>query len=79
MHHSCGRTHLHRHYQDQGISGRGDAGLQTGPAPARSATAPPSHSQIAALAYSYWEARGKQDGSQWEDWFRAERELRHKA
>lgn len=31
---------------------------------------------IAALAYSYWEARGCQGGSPEEDWFRAERELR---
>ena len=32
--------------------------------------------QIAVLAYSYWEARGYQGGSQEEDWLRAERELR---
>ncbi len=31
---------------------------------------------IAALAYSYWEARGFEGGSPEEDWFRAERELR---
>ena len=30
---------------------------------------------IARLAYSLWEARGCQDGSPEEDWFRAEREL----
>ena len=33
---------------------------------------------IAQLAYSYWEARGYQGGSPWEDWFRAERELKEK-
>jgi hypothetical protein len=38
----------------------------------------PTQSQIAELAYSYWEARGGQGGSPWEDWFRAERELRRK-
>ena len=32
----------------------------------------PSQEQIAALAYSYWEARGCQGGSAEEDWLRAE-------
>ena len=36
----------------------------------------PTHGEIAELAYSYWEARGRASGSAWEDWFRAERELR---
>ena len=31
--------------------------------------------QIARLAYSYWEARGRQGGSPEEDWSRAEREF----
>ena len=35
----------------------------------------PTYEEIAELAYSYWEARGGRDGSPWEDWFRAEREL----
>jgi hypothetical protein len=35
-----------------------------------------THDQIAALAYSYWESRGYQGGSQEEDWLRAEHELR---
>jgi len=39
-------------------------------------THPPSHEEIAVLAYSYWEARGYQGGSPEEDWFRAEQELR---
>jgi hypothetical protein len=34
-----------------------------------------SHEEIARVAYSYWEARGRQGGSAAEDWFRAEREL----
>jgi hypothetical protein len=38
----------------------------------------PSDSQIAELAYSYWEARGGEGGSPWEDWFRAEQELKRK-
>jgi hypothetical protein len=44
--------------------------------PEGSAEAVPSQEEIAALAYSYWEARGRQDGSPDEDWLRAERELR---
>jgi len=35
-----------------------------------------SSEEIATLAFSYWEARGYQDGSPEEDWFRAEQELR---
>ena len=34
-----------------------------------------SREAIAALAYSYWEARGYQGGSAEEDWLRAEQEL----
>jgi Protein of unknown function (DUF2934) len=36
----------------------------------------PTHEAIAALAYSYWEARGYQGGSPEQDWLRAEQELR---
>ena len=36
----------------------------------------PSHDEIAVLAYSYWDARGRQGGSAEEDWFQAEQELR---
>jgi|SRR5215831_1256828 len=35
----------------------------------------PTYQEIAALAYSYWVARGQQGGSPEEDWLRAEREL----
>ena len=38
----------------------------------------PGHDEIARLAYSYWEARGRQGGEAWEDWLRAERELRER-
>jgi len=34
--------------------------------------------EIERLAYSYWEARGRQGGSPEEDWLRAERELRNR-
>ena len=39
-------------------------------------TLAPSHAEISALAFSYWEARGRHGGSAIEDWLRAERELR---
>ena len=35
----------------------------------------PTQEAIARLAFSYWEARGCQGGSPWDDWFRAEQEL----
>jgi len=38
----------------------------------------PTDAKIAQLAYSYWEARGGHGGSPWEDWFRAERELKRR-
>jgi len=31
--------------------------------------------KIALLAYSYWEERGRQEGSPEEDWFRAEKKI----
>jgi hypothetical protein len=36
----------------------------------------PTHGEISRLAYSYWEARGRQHGSALEDWLRAENDLR---
>jgi hypothetical protein len=36
----------------------------------------PTEAQVAQLAYAYWEARGCQGGSPWDDWFRAEEELK---
>ncbi len=35
----------------------------------------PTHEDVAALAYSYWVARGYRGGTPEEDWLRAEREL----
>ncbi len=46
------------------------------PAPANDA---PANEEIAALAYSYWVARGYQDGSPEQDWLRAEQELLQRA
>ena len=56
--------------------------VETAPAPQSEAqpVAPlpaPSHHEIAALAYSYWESRGYQGDSSVEDWLRAEQELLH--
>ena len=47
--------------------------------PVAKAAAPsyePSGEEIAKLAYSYYVARGYQDGNQAEDWFRAVNELK---
>ena len=38
----------------------------------------PEYREIEGLAYSYWEARGRQGGSPEEDWLKAERELRER-
>ena len=47
--------------------------------PAATINHAPSHDQIKALAHKYWAERGYQHGSDAEDWFRAEQELRGKA
>lgn len=38
----------------------------------------PTHEEIARLAYSYWEAGGRQHGLAMEHWLRAERTLRNR-
>jgi hypothetical protein len=43
--------------------------------PALAAPLRPDKQEIARLAYSYWEGRGRQHGSELEDWLRAERAL----
>ena len=62
MTHSCARTQ----------SGRLRREPYTGPV-----TQPPAPSQdeIARLAYSYWESRGRVHGFHEQDWHQAEREL----
>ena len=35
----------------------------------------PTHDEIARRAYRLFEERGREPGREWEDWFRAEREL----
>ena len=66
MTHTCARTQVSRVQRD----------TYQAPAVARPAPSPsPTHAEIARLAYTYWEARGRQHGSHLEDWYRAEREL----
>ena len=52
------------------------AQLSSQPETASSNGNDPSHQEIAVLAYSYWLSRGDGEGSEVEDWLRAERELR---
>jgi hypothetical protein len=37
------------------------------------------HAAISIIAYSYWESRGYQGGSQTDDWLRAEQEYRQRS
>ena len=39
----------------------------------------PSSEEISRRAFQLWEERGRPEGSQDEDWFRAENELRHES
>jgi hypothetical protein len=59
------RSHFHSTAEEEG-----------GPADAvKTPASAPAHQDIARLAYSYWEARGRRGGSALEDWLRAEREI----
>ena len=49
------------------------------PVPAPAASHEPTREEIALLAYSYWQARGYQNGDSAADWIRAEGELRARA
>ena len=42
----------------------------------RAVDTPIPHDEIARLALSYWDARGRDGGSPEEDWLRAEQELK---
>ena len=56
------------------ITGEREMGKNTG------SRTSPTHDEIAQLAFSLYEARGRQDGHHVEDWLRAEQELvRHYA
>ena len=56
------------------ITGEGGMGKYTG------GRLSPTHDEIARLAFSFYESRGRQDGRDIEDWLHAEQELvRHYA
>ncbi len=56
------------------ITGEGGMGMYTG------RRTSPTRDEIAQLAFSFYELRGRQDGHVFEDWLRAEQELvRHYA
>ena len=89
MPHFCGHTHTRRDRRDSSLAERGSilerlsvlgvepAVLPAGLTPNAEKVAYPQPS-TAELAYSYWAARGYQGGSELEDWFRAECELRER-
>jgi hypothetical protein len=64
------RSHVHRAYRPENRSPIGVTRLME----RRS----PTHVEIAELAYSLWEARGRQHGTAQEDWLRAERLLKQR-
>ncbi|MBS1856495.1 MAG: DUF2934 domain-containing protein [Acidobacteria bacterium] len=64
MPHFCGKSHTPR-FRRQWNDGKPENSEE------RSAR---RREEIALLAYSYWDARGRRGGSAEEDWLRAERE-----
>ena len=81
MAHFCGHTHTRRDRSAflERYSGIGTEPVGTSGDFARSEKkGVPARPEIEELAYSYWAKRGFQGGSDWEDWFRAERELRER-
>ncbi|HXB68069.1 MAG TPA: DUF2934 domain-containing protein [Candidatus Acidoferrales bacterium] len=74
MAHFCVKTHTPRTVQKTALK-------RYEPKPPRT----PTHEEIARLAYSYWEARGREAGcgevardNTEADWLRAERELKQR-
>jgi Protein of unknown function (DUF2934) len=63
-----------RTHKSSGISQRPNEPLE--PAVQVVALDPESHNDVAALAYRFWQERGCPVGSDQEDWFRAENELK---
>ena len=70
MPHICGRWHSSRLRRHSGLTEAGEA------SDAAMQSRAPTHEEIARLAYWYWEQRGRRHGSAWEDWLRAESELK---
>lgn len=67
-------THKHKKSTHQEEAVR----VETAPVAVAVPVHQPTHEEIGRLAYSYWEARGHQGGSQDEDWMRAEQVLRRR-
>jgi hypothetical protein len=85
-----GHTHTKRERRGSSMADRGgfpgpDNALERGVGvtpdvhTANNGRSVPTKSAIADLAHSYWQARGCQGGSDWDDWFRAERELKERS
>ena len=74
MPHFYGRLHARREHRE--VRTDGNNGREKAPIPVQLERREPTQEEIAALAYSYWEQRGRPVGSPCEDWFRAEQELR---
>jgi hypothetical protein len=53
----------------------GAGAASEGPAAIQQVAGVSDRERIALLAYSFWEARGRQGGSPEDDWYRAEREI----
>jgi hypothetical protein len=90
MPHFSGHTHTKHTRRDSNLADRGgfpepdnvlEREVRVTPdiLTAHAGRSAPTHSAIAELAYSYWEARGCRGGSEWEDWFRAESELQERS
>ncbi|MCI0573559.1 MAG: DUF2934 domain-containing protein [Myxococcaceae bacterium] len=58
------------------VSTLSDPQMGEGSTATRNSMARPTAEQIARRAYELFEARGRQDGNDMEDWLQAERELR---
>lgn len=75
MSHACriARSRLKEHCRTAGVT----SAISAEPFDDERRTSPAAVSpgEIARLAHSFWEARGRMDGSAVEDWLRAEREL----
>ncbi len=74
------QEHLTGHERSrQALEHSGEAHRHTQAATAGHGIATFGHDDIAALAYQFWEARGRPEGSPEEDWLRAAEQLRARA
>jgi len=73
---SARRTSTRRKSRSASVPGSPNANLSESALEEALKPAVSEYEQVALLAYSFWEARGRQGGSSEEDWYRAEREVR---